>query len=375
MRGKLLYVASTQSHIRTFHLPYLHALEQDGWEVHGAWGKVTDEIPYVTQTLSLPFEKKMLAAGNLKAARILRKKIKSEQYHTVIVHTSLAAFFTRLAVLGLKKRPYIINMVHGYLFDDQTGWLKRQIMLGAERVTAPVTDLVVTMNRWDHRTAEKYRLGKAVCHVPGVGVDFAKLEEQRTIGRDTLRRKLGISEDAFVLIYPAEFSQRKSQQVLLRALTHLPENVVLVLPGSGALLENCKETAHALGVAHKVRFPGYIDQMGSWYSMADAAVSSSRSEGLPFNIMEAMHCGLPVVASAVKGHEDLIEHEKNGLLYPYGDETACAEQIQKVMLHPELVASISTQGKMQIQKYALTQVLPQVLTAYNFILHKSGPPV
>lgn len=370
MRGKLLYVASTQSHIRTFHLPYLHALEQDGWEVHGAWGKVTDEIPYVTQTLSLPFEKKMFAIGNLKAAKILRAKIKTEQYHTVIVHTSLAAFFTRLAVLGLKKRPHVINMVHGFLFDDQTGWLKRQILLGAERVTAPVTDLVVTMNCWDHRIAEKYRLGKAVCHVPGVGVDFARLEEQRTIGRDTLRRELGISEDAFVLIYPAEFSQRKSQQILLRALTHMSENVMLVLPGSGTLLDHCKALAQELGVAHRVKFPGYIDQMGSWYSMADAAVSSSRSEGLPFNIMEAMYCRLPVVASAVKGHEDLIEHERTGLLYPYGDELACAEQIRSLILRPELASSIGRQGNMQIQQYALDQVLPQVLTAYNSILHK-----
>lgn len=371
MRGKLLYVASTQSHIHTFHLPYLHALEQDGWEIHGAWGKATDKIPYVKQFLPLPFEKKIFATGNLKAAKILRAKIKAEQYHTVIAHTSLAAFFTRLAVLGLKKRPYVINMVHGYLFDDQTGWLKRQIMLGAERLTSPVTDLVITMNQWDNSTAKKYRLGKTVCHVPGVGVDFAKLEGQQTIARETLRRKLEIPDDAFVLIYPAEFSSRKSQQVLLRALTHMPEHVVLVLPGSGVMLENCKALAHSLGVAHRVKFPGYIDQMGSWYSMADAAVSSSRIEGLPFNVMEAMYCGLPVVASAVKGHKDLIEHEKTGLLYPYGDEIACAEQIRNLMLHPELAGSIGRQSIAQIQNYALEQVLPRVLEAYNSILHKS----
>lgn len=370
MRGKLLYVASTQSHIRTFHLPYLHALEQDGWDVHGAWGKATDEIPYVKQVLSLPFEKKMFAPGNLKATRMLRRKIKAEQYHTVIVHTSLAAFFTRLAVLGLKTRPNVINMVHGYLFDDLTGWLKRQVLLGAERITAPVTDLAITMNQWDNCTAKKYRLGKTVSHVPGVGVDFAKLDAQRTIARNDLRQELGISNDAFVLIYPAEFSRRKSQQVLLRALTHLPENVVLVLPGSGVLLEDCKALSETLGIGHRVRFPGYIDQIGSWYPMADAAVSSSRSEGLPFNIMEAMYCGLPVVASAVKGHEDLIEHGKTGLLCPYGDEVACAEQIRNLLLHPELADSMERQGVAQIQTYSLEKALPQVLEAYNSILRK-----
>ena len=370
MRGKLLYVASTQAHIRTFHLPYLYALEQDGWEIHGAWGNPTDEIPYVKQVISLPFKKKMFAINNLKATIILRKKIQLEQYHTMIVHTSLAAFFARLAVFGLKKRPQIINMVHGYLFDDSTGWLKRQMLLGAERITAPITDLVITMNKWDNLTAKKYRLGNKISHVPGIGIDFSKLESQCTISRDALRQKLGIPNDAFVIIYPAEFSQRKSQEILLHTLTHLPENVIMVLPGSGALLDHCKTVAHTLGIEHKVKFPGYISQIGNWYSMADAAVSSSRSEGLPFNIMEAMYFKLPVVASAVKGHEDLISHGKTGFLYPYGDKITCAEHVQNLICHPELANAIGLNSNIYVQKYSLSRVLPQVLKAYRSILYQ-----
>ena len=95
-----------------------------------------------------------------------------------------------------------------------------------------------------------------MCHVPGVGVDFAKLEGQRIIAQNALRRKLGIPEDAFILIYPAEFSQRKSQQILLRALTHLPENVMLVLPGSGILLENCNWFAEGQHLVK--RLPGEV---------------------------------------------------------------------------------------------------------------------
>lgn len=368
MDKKMLFVASTRAHILSFHIPYLCAFRADGWIICGAWGGPTEDFPYVDEFVSLPFEKKMIAAGNFRAAAILRKKIKQERYDVIIVHTSLAAFFTRVAVLGLKHRPTVINMAHGYLFDDQTSFLKRSILLTAEHLTAPVTDLLLTMNQWDYQAAQKYHLGKTIANVPGIGVNFTRLEGQRTGGRESLRQSLGISSDSFVLIYPAEFSARKSQQILLHAMTALPEYVTLVLPGSGAMLEECKSLAQALGLISRVRFPGYITEMGAWYEMADAAISASRIEGLPFNIMEAMYSGLPVVASAVKGHVDLVRDGETGLLYPYGDWAACAAQVQRLLDSPELARSMADLGKASVLQYDLDEVLPQVMAQYNSVL-------
>lgn len=125
-----------------------------------------------------------------------------------------------------------------------------------------------------------------------------------------------IASDAFVLLYAAEFSQRKSQATLLRAMPLLPERVVLALPGQGALLDECRRLAEALGLGDRVLFPGYCADMAPWYVLADCAVSASRSEGLPFNIMEAMHASLPVVATAVKGHTDLVTPGQTGFCSP-----------------------------------------------------------
>ena len=364
MERKLLFIASTQSHLLHFHLPYLRTLKEGGWTLHTACGGEA-VIPHADEFFSLPFEKKLFAPGNFRAAVLLRKTVKAERYDLMIVHTSLAAFFSRLAILGLKHRPRVINMVHGYLFDDQTSPLKRALLFGAEKLTAPVTDLILTMNRWDHEAAQKHKLGKRIAAIPGIGVDFSRLDLQED---STLRTELGIPQDSFVLIYPAEFSTRKSQAVLLHAMTLLPDHVILILPGNGVLLDSCKTLAQQLGISHRVIFPGYLTEMSRWYAAADVAVSASRIEGLPFNVMEAMYCGLPVVASEVKGHTDLIKDGTNGLLYPYGDHKACAERISRLIASPELLHRMGEQGHADTEAYALEQVFPLVMEQYESLM-------
>lgn len=365
MGRKLLFTASTYSHIVNFHLPYLRKFRDEGWTVHAACGGKLMDIPYADEAIGLPFEKSMGSPKNFKAAAILRKKIWRERYDLIITHTSLAAFFTRLALWGLEERPLVANMVHGYLFDGETPLLKRNLLLTAERWTAPVTDLVLTMNQWDYETAVRYHLGHKVVQVPGVGVDFPRFDEVPLTSRQSLRKQLNVSENAFVLIYAAEFSRRKNQAMLIRTMERLPEQASLVLAGDGALRTECEALAQRLDVAHRVRFPGYVKDMRPWYAIADAAVSASRLEGLPFNIMEAMYAGLPVVASDVKGHRDLIPDGKTGLLYPYGDEKACSEQVLQLLNSEELRHRLAGNAQERVMRYGLEQVLPRVWGEYQ----------
>jgi glycosyltransferase EpsD len=365
MGEKLLFAASTAAHIRKFHLPYLRRLKAEGWEIHAACSGSGEGIPHTDRVIEIPFRKRMFSVDNLRAAWLLRREIRVACYAAIIVHTSLAAFFTRLAVLGLKDRPKVVNMVHGYLFDDRTPLLKRSLLLAAEKLTAPATDLLITMNRYDFEIAKKHRLGIRIEPAPGVGVDFSALEAGRTGCGDELRRRLGIRPEDFVLIYPAEFSDRKMQHILLHAMAALPEHAVLVLPGTGDRLNACRELAKKLGISHRVRFPGYVADMPAWYEMANAAVSASRSEGLPFNVMEAMYFSLPVVASRVKGHVDLILDGKTGLLYPCGDWEACAGQIRRLMEDPALARSLAQAGAENVKQYGLRAVEPKVMGLYR----------
>ncbi len=388
MQKKVLFTASTFSHILNFHLPYLAQFKRLGWQVHVACGGLPadglPDIPGADAVFALPFKKKMLAAGNFQAARLLRQKIAAEKYALVSTHTSLAAFFTRLAAAtALSPRPLLLNMVHGYLFDDQTPALKKTVLLSAEKLMAGCTDLLLTMNRWDLAAARKYRLGCRIDFIPGVGVDFSRFAAsgEGAASGQARRVQLGLGPQDWLLVYAAEFSGRKSQAVLLRALAELaqagplPGRLVLLLAGQGDKLAECRQLAGQLGLLAaggpvQAIFPGQCGDMPQWYAAADAAVSASRSEGLPFNIMEAMQAGLPVVASAVKGHLDLLQEGESGLLYPYGDAAACAAQLARLLREPGLAVRLGQNAHRQVQQYGLEQVFPQVWAQYERIIEQ-----
>ncbi len=361
---KVLFTASTFSHIINFHIPYIRWYHEHGVQVHVACGGEAASIPFSDAVFRLPFEKRMYSPANFRAARMLRGRLAQEKYDLIITHTSLAAFFTRLAEAGLRDRPKTANMVHGYLFDSETPVLKRSVLLSAERWMAPQTDLLLTMNRCDYELAKRFRLGGEICCVPGVGVDYSRLDTPPD-ARQKLRDKLEISDDAFVIIYAAEFSKRKSQEVLIRAMELLPERAVLVLPGSGELLNDCRALASRLNLGRRVLFPGYIQDISPWYAAADAGASASRSEGLPFNILECMYIGLPVVASAVKGHTDLLRESETGLMYPYGDAERCAGALRRLMDSAKLGKSLGRSAHESAMTYSLDRVFPQVIAHYE----------
>lgn len=367
LQKSVLFTASTLSHIRNFHLPYLYEFRERGWKVCVAYGGERGTLPEADELIWLPLEKKMTAPSNLRAASILRRAMRAGDYDLVIAHTSLAAFFTRLAAKGLRCRPAIINVAHGYLFDDTTPSIKRAILEGAESLTAAETDLLLTMNRWDDAAARRHQWGKRVSLIPGMGLDISRFSANLSDG-DILRKEWNCGANDFVLIYAAEFSLRKNQAFLLRAMPNLPQNIHLVLPGQGALLENCRTLTAELGISDRVYFPGQVREMPRWLAAADAAVSSSRSEGLPFNVMEAMASHLPIVASCVKGHTDLVEDGKNGFLYPREDEPAYCEAVIRLSEDAALTAELGKNSADFVKQYDLSLVVPTVMEQYLSVL-------
>lgn len=362
---KLLYIASSFGHLASFHQPYTEWLAQQGYEVHAAAGGEQRALRGVSRYIPLPLEKSMFSPRNFAAVLQLRSLLLRENYAMISLHTSLAAFFARLAVQLLPKsqRPVVMNTAHGYLFDGRTPVLKRTLLLGAERMTAPITDWLLTMNRQDEQIAKRYQLGRHIVPTPGMGIALTRFSPPSPAEKRALRRAIELPENSLVLIYAAEFSGRKNQKMLISAMPELP-NAVLLLPGRGALLDECRVLAQQQDVADRVRFPGFASNIEQYYRAADLCVSSSRSEGLPFNVMEAMACGLPAVLSDVKGHEDLVRSGENGFLFPYDDKNAFIRAVKQAA-EPTFRAQMSAAAVQTATPYGIDAVFPQLTALYS----------
>lgn len=315
---KILFTASTYSHINNFHLPYLKRFKELGYEVHVAVGGSKQDIKYTDKVYDIPFQKSIISIENFKLAYKLAKIIKNEKYKLISTHTSLAAFFTRLAVALSLSKVHVTNTVHGYLFDENFPFIKKYIMLFAEKIMKPWTDDLIVMNTDDENIARKHKLYKKNLYcIDGMGVDFSRL--QFCQDRCEERIKFNIKSEEIVLVYAAEFSDRKNQEMLIKALKKLPQNIKLILMGDGQNFEKCKLLSKKLELEERIIFTGYVKNIDYYYSIADICVSSSRIEGLPFNIMEAMYMKLPLIVSNIKGNKDLVENGENGYAYLYDD--------------------------------------------------------
>ena len=112
-----------------------------------------------------------------------------------------------------------------------------------------------------------------------------------------------------------------------------------------------------------MRFPGFVSDMENYYRAADVCVSSSRSEGLPFNVMEAMACGLPAILTNVKGHEDLVQQGVTGELYPYDDRQAFCRAV-RVMESDTVRRTYGEKAEKNVQKYGIDTVFPALTRLY-----------
>ena len=146
----------------------------------------------------------------------------------------------------------------------------------------------------------------------------------------------------------ANLRPEKAHEVLLNAAAMLaparPELRVLVA-GDGPRAAELRALAATLGIADRVEFLGHVDDVPSLLGRAGAFVLPSRSEAFPNAAMEAMAAGLPVVASAVGGLLDLVDHGRTGLLVPVDDAGGFAAAIEQLMADPERAARIGAAAR------------------------------
>ena len=361
-KTRILFTASRVSHFKQFHIPYLKYYSDKGYEIHTlAQGTADYGFPVVQH--ELVFDKKK-PLKNLKGIFLIRKLVKENQIDIVISNATLAGAVTRAGLLFLRKRPVVIHSCHGYLFSKNTQPLKKLLLVSAEKFFSFITDLVITMNREDYEAAKKYKFCKNIANIPGIGIQPPK---PLAAPGQSIRRQFNIPKDAVLLTYAAEFSNRKNQQTLIRLLEPVVaqnEKVYVILAGTGRCHDNCKQLVEEKKLEKQILLPGYVNNMQEVLAETDIVLSSSKSEGLPFNIMEAMCCGIPVLASRIKGHEDLINDGESGYLFSLDDKGEFESKLHKLISDKTLYKKFSEESKKRSNLFTLDNVFNSVINAY-----------
>ncbi|MEH7526740.1 glycosyltransferase family 4 protein, partial [Bacillus sp. JJ1503] len=289
-------------------------------------------------------------------------------YDLVHTHTPVASFLIRMACRNIPNLKMIYT-AHGFHFFKGAPLQNWLLYYPIEWISAKWTDVLITINQEDYLSAKKFMNGD-IYNVHGVGVDLNKFQPQSQELKQQLRKEYGYKSDDFIIIFAGDLRYEKHQDLLIDTISllrHKIPNIKLLLAGSGQLLEQYRKQVIKLEIEENVEFLGYRTDINKLLLLSDIAVSSSKREGLPVNVMEAMATGLPLIVTNCRGNRDLVENGVNGFIREINDISGFAESID-ILYHSELLRnSFALESLERIRQYSLKNVLKEM--EYCYVCH------
>jgi glycosyltransferase EpsD len=373
MQKRVLFCATVDYHFKAFHLPYLKWFKEQGWEVHvAASGEM--ELPYVDKKYNIPIQRAPFNRMNRAAYKELKEIIDKNQYKIIHCHTPMGGVLTRLAAREARKHgTKVLYTAHGFHFCKGAPFLNWLVYYPIEKWLSHYTDCLITINEEDYNLAFNHHFkAQQIEHIHGVGVNTERFSPEKD--KSILRAKYHYHNDAFLMLYAAEFNKNKNQKLLIESIALIKDeipNAKLLLAGEGALLQDCQELARKLGVQDMIDFLGYRNDIDLLLKMSDIAVASSYREGLPVNIMEAMACGLPVIATENRGHRELIFSNRNGWLIENRNTIEISKKMKFLAREPKLRLQMGEFGQKMISKhYSSNKVLDEQSKIYKLYMEE-----
>lgn len=347
---------------------YLDKTEFDVTIATEPHGYLVDEankngIPILPITISNSFRLKTLVG--------MKRLLRQTDFDILHTHGGTAGFWGR-AVATLNRSPRVrIHTYHGlhYLSDAHEGQKTFQL---AERLALPFTTKVICVCKSD---LQKGMAAKIVTEKKGVvihnGIEIERFSHQRS--RDKVRQTFHVRENEIVFGTVGRLHEQKAQDILLRAFKRVADQhptVRLWIVGDGELRGTLERLAQELGIGEKVNWLGGRTDIPELLSAMDIFVLSSKWEGQPIALLEAMASAKPVIGTNVDGIPEIVENGKSGLLVEPGQVSPLAFAMEQLILHQQLRDEFATRGKDRIsEEFTARRMAERVAHLYHSSLN------
>ena len=182
--------------------------------------------------------------------------------------------------------------------------------------------------------------------------------------------------NTLVLITVGRLVYAKAHEVIIASMPAVLKefpNAKLEIYGDGVLRADLQAQIKRLGLSNSIKLPGQTDDVARHLAAADVFILSSRSEGLPIALLEAMSAGLPCIATQVEGVDEVLTEGKHGLTVPVENPEALAQAILQLLRDPEARKRMGAAARVHVSKqYTVDRMCGQYLELMLSCLNETG---
>ncbi len=295
------------------------------------------------------------AVQDLRAFLQVLRLLWREQPDVVHTHTAKAGAIGRVAAAVYNatrpgaRRALVVHTFHGHVLEGYFGPAGNAAVRAAERLLARLTDRIVAISpsQQSDLTARFRIAAPARVSVVPLGLDLAPLLALAGVDRG-LRDAVAAAPEDVVVGWAGRMVPIKDLSLLLEGVSRARaagHPLRLALAGDGPARAALESEAAARGLGGHVHFLGWVEDLPRFYAGVDVVALSSRNEGTPVSIIEAMAAARAVVATAVGGVPDVIEADGTGLLVPYRDAVAFGRALGRLARDAELRARLGASAR------------------------------
>lgn len=354
-----------ESHPTTLVTGLVDASEGDMLPEARARGVSLEVIPELGRTVR-PWQDIVALAKLVRVFRRLRPDI----VHT---HTAKAGTLGRIAAL-IARVPVRVHTFHGHVFHGYFGNVTTQLVLFVERLLARVTTRIVTVSAGQaSELVEMYRIcGPERVEVIPLGLDLARFAPDAIAAlRGEFRSEIGAGRTAIITIV-GRMVPIKNHSLFLRVAAELTArgyDCTFVVVGAGEEEARVRSLAGELQVAARVRFTGWRRDLPRIYADSDVVVLTSKNEGTPVSVIEALAAGCAVVATDVGGVREVLDGGRLGALCPPEDCSALTAAISHLLDDPAARTAIGCRGESEMPlRFGVERLLTDVSGLYDRLL-------